>query len=156
MTARRSRASLTRSAARLAAVQALYQMELSEQGVDQVVQEFRESRLALEVEGKFLANADADLFADIVQGVVKRQIEVDRALDRCLAEDWPLARLEAILRALLRAAGYELIARSDIPARVALSEYVDIARAFFDEAETNFANGVMDRLARNVRASEFA
>jgi len=153
--ARRAGAALTRSAARLAAVQALYQMELSEQGVDQVVDEFRAHRLSLDVEGQSLAKADAKIFADITQGVVARQVEVDRALDGCLALDWPLARLEAILRALLRAAAYELVARGDIPARVVVSEYVDIAMAFFGESETSFANGVLDRLARDIRATEF-
>lgn len=144
-----------RSAARLAAVQALYQMELAGQGVEAVIAEFRADRLGMEIDGARFHDADADLFVNIARGVVERQVAIDRAVDALLAADWPLARLDAILRAVLRAGAYELLARPDVPARVAVSEYVDIATAFLDQAETSFANGVLDRLARQVRLSEF-
>ena len=144
-----------RAAARLAAVQALYQMELGGQGTDQVIAEFIEDRLGMDIDGEVLHEADVTLFKDLVNGVIARQVDIDQAIDAFLAPDWPLARLEAILRALLRPAAYELLARSDIPARVVLNEYVDLATAFFGEAETVFANGVLNKLARQHRLSEF-
>jgi N utilization substance protein B len=144
-----------RASARLAAVQALYQMELSGQGTDAVIEEFIELRFGMDVDGDQIYEADAAFFGDLVRGVIEHQTQIDRAIDEFLAQDWPLARLEAILRALLRPAAFELLIRGDVPARVVLNEYVDLGSAFFGEAETVFANGVLNRLARSVRAAEF-
>ena len=144
-----------RASARLAAVQALYQMELSGQGTDAVIEEFVDLRFGMDVDGDTLYEADAAFFSELVRGVIEHQTDIDQAIDSFLAEDWPLARLEAILRALLRPAAFELLIRGDVPARVVLNEYVDLGSAFFGEAETVFANGVLNRLARKVRAAEF-
>ncbi len=144
-----------RAGARLAAVQALYQMELSGQGLDSVIEEFIDLRLGMEIDGDHLYEADATFFAELVRGVIEHQTSIDRAIDAFLSEEWPLARLEAILRALLRPAAFELLERGDVPARVVLNEYVDLGSAFFGEAETVFANGVLNKLARKARASEF-
>lgn len=144
-----------RSAARLAAVQALYQMELTGAGVDSVIEEFRHHRLGGELDGAKAAEADAPFFADLVRGVVERQIAIDKQVNAMLAEGWRLARLDSILRALLRAATFELMARTDVPARVAIDEYVDLAQAFFDGSETGFVNGALDRIAHALRPDEF-
>jgi N utilization substance protein B len=144
-----------RASARLAAVQALYQMEFSGQGTEEVIAEFVAMRLDGENDGETLHEADAAFFAEIVRGVIANQVEIDRAVDQFLADDWPLARVEAILRALLRAGAFELLLRTDVPARVALNEYTDLSAAFFGEAETVFANGVLNKLARAHRAPEF-
>lgn len=144
-----------RSAARLAVVQALYQMELSGTGVGSVIKEFLDHRLGAEIDGAEYRHADPDFFADLVAGVVSRQIAIDAEVNGTLAEGWRLPRLDSILRALLRAAAYELMARDDVPARVVIDEYVDVAHAFFEGAEPGFVNGVLDRIARHLRASEF-
>jgi N utilization substance protein B len=140
----------------LGAVQALFQMELAEQDTEGVIRDFSDRRLGAEIDGVQYAEADEKLFAAIVRGAVEHQISIDGALDRCLPVEWPLHRLDSILRALIRAAGYELLMRPDVPARVVLNEYMDVARAFFEGAETKMANGVLDRLARVARAAEFA
>ncbi|MFW6027402.1 MAG: transcription antitermination factor NusB [bacterium] len=145
-----------RSAARLAVVQALYQMELTGAGLDTVVEEFRRHRLGREIEGAEVAEADADFFEDVVRGVVSRQIGIDKQVNATLAEGWRLSRLDSILRALLRAATYELMARGDVPARVVIDEYAAVAAAFFDGAETGFVNGALDRIARALRPAEFS
>ncbi len=153
-----SKSRFSRSRARLAAAQALYQMELSGDDVEEVVDEFRSHRLGFEADsalGDTLAEADEKLFADIVSGVVKRQTEIDKALAGCLTQGWSLERVDATLRALLRAGAYELIARPDVPAKVALDEYVRVAGAFFSGDEVPFANGVLNALARRVRPTEF-
>lgn len=144
-----------RSASRLAAVQALYQMELSGTGVSSVIREFQDHRLGAEIDGAEYRHADPDFFADLVQGVVSRQMDIDAEVNGRLAEGWRLPRLDSILRALLRAAAYELMARDDVPARVVIDEYVDVAHAFFEGAEPGFVNGVLDRIARHLRAAEF-
>ncbi|MFQ5348746.1 MAG: transcription antitermination factor NusB [Rhodothalassiaceae bacterium] len=144
---------MPRSAARLGAVQALYQLDLDpDADADSVVAEFEAHRLGREIEGALYARADRALFADIVRGVAARGAEIDRLLSSVLAEGWPLERLESVLRAILRAGTYELLARPDIPTAVIINEYVDIAHAFFDDAEPGFANGVLDRLAKEIRA----
>ncbi|MFP4002487.1 MAG: transcription antitermination factor NusB [Alphaproteobacteria bacterium] len=145
-----------RSAARLAVVQALYQMELGGAGVDSVVEEFRTHRLGRDIEGAEAAEADAPFFADVVRGVVTRQVAIDRQVNAILAEGWRLARLDSTLRALLRAATFELMARDDVPARVVIDEYAAVARAFFDLSETGFVNGALDRIARALRPHEFS
>ena len=139
-----------RSRARLAALQALYQLEIAGGGADDVIEEFIEHRFRADREAH-----DEAFFADLVHGVPKCQVEIDRAIARSLAENWKLERIDSILRALLRAAAYELIARKDVPAKVVIDEYVELARDFFDGEEPKFVNAVLDRLARQKRAPEF-
>ncbi len=144
-----------RSAARLAAVQALYQMEMSGAGLNEILAQFEAHWLGREVEGEQYLPAEAAYFRDIVSGVVEMQRDLDPRIDAALAITWPLKRLEAILRSVLRAGAYELARRGDVPARVIVSEYVDIAHAFVDHAETGMANAVLDQLAREARHGEF-
>jgi len=150
--ARSGEARLRRSAARLAAVQALYQMEITGRERAAVEQEFIDHRIGAEIEGVEYRKADLALFHDILAGVVARQAEIDQLTDRALVERWPLGRVDATLRALFRAAGHELLARPDIPPKVSISEYVDVAKAFFDAGrEAKFVNAVLDHMAREVR-----
>lgn len=142
-----------RSAARLAALQALYQLEMTENAPDEVVQEFLEHRFGPE-SGHAVPQDDV-FFSDIVHGVLRHQIEIDRSIARSLASGWTLARIDSTLRALLRAATYELVARRDVPARVVIDEYVELARDFFEGDEPGFVNAVLDRLAHRKRATEF-
>ena len=146
-----------RSVARLAAVQALYQMEVSGAGVEAVVREFSDHRFdrALggeEGEGAPLAAADEAFFADLVRGVVEQQRGIDPAIARRLAQGWRLDRLDATVRAILRAGAFELSHRPDVPVEVVINEYVDLARSFFDGPEPGFVNAALDGLARDVRA----
>ncbi|MFQ5954905.1 MAG: transcription antitermination factor NusB [Kiloniellales bacterium] len=140
-----------RSAARLAAVQALYQSELTAAPVAEIVDEFVAHRLGREIEGIAFVEADPEFFADLVLGAVERQGEIDGLITGALAEGWPLERLDSTLRAMLRAGTYELLARPDVPARVVITEYVDIAHAFFEGLEPGFVNGVLDRLGHILR-----
>jgi len=141
-----------RAAARLAAVQALYQVEQSDSADPRlVVEEFRSHRLGKEVGGDLYAAADSELFSDLVLGTVERQAEIDAHLTGALVETWPLHRLDSVLRAILRVATYELLARPDIPTKVIINEYVDIAHAFDGAGEPALVNGVLDRLARELR-----
>ncbi|MCL5778558.1 transcription antitermination factor NusB [Limibaculum sp. FT325] len=152
-----SEARLARSAARLAAVQALYQMELSGADWKTVRREFETHRLGAEIDGEQYREADIDLFRDILEGVVARQAAIDQLTDRALVEKWPLGRIDATLRAVFRAAGHELMARHDIPPKVTIGEYVDVAKAFFAEGkEAKFVNAVLDHMAREVRAADMA
>jgi transcription antitermination protein NusB len=144
-----------RHAARLAAVQAIYQMELTGIDADEVAQEFIEHRLGKEADGKVGIEPDAAFFTAIVQGVPHHQVEIDRAIAKCLASDWRLERVDSILRAILRAAAFEFIARQDVPARVVIDEYVEIAHAFFTGDEPNFINAALDKMAHRKRAPEF-
>ncbi|HEY6578584.1 MAG TPA: transcription antitermination factor NusB [Rhizomicrobium sp.] len=139
-----------RRSARIAAVQALYQMEVTGGGAETVAQEFVDHRFQDEVSAP-----DEALFRAIVAGVPHRQAEIDRAVASCLGTNWRLQRIDSILRAILRAAGFELFARSDIPARVVIDEYIEIARRFFGDEECGFVNAVLDRLARAQRDAEF-
>jgi len=150
-TPRATQPQTARSLARLAATQALYQMLLIGTTAEDVVAEFRNFRGASETEGSTLSGADQALFADIVRGACARQDEIESLLVECLAADWPLARLETTLRAILWAGAYELLARPDIPLEVVINEYVEIAHAFFAEKEPAFVNGVLDRFAHKVR-----
>ncbi len=143
-----------RSAARLAAVQALYQMEAGGQGVEATIREFKDFRLGGEIEGEKLQAADAAFFADILRGAVETQGKLDPYLQRQLAEGWRLARLDATARAILRAGLYELIRRPDVPFKVVINEYLDIARAFFDGDEPGFINAVLDAAAKEARSDE--
>ena len=145
-----------RGAARLAAVQALYQMDLAGSGLDEVLAEFEKHWLGGEVEGAQYLPAEAAFFRDIVSGVVREQRALDPQIDDALAKTWPLKRIETVLRAALRAGVYELSHRRDVPARVVVSEYADVAAAFVERDETGMVNAVLDQLARQLRAAEFA
>jgi transcription antitermination protein NusB len=145
-----------RSLARLAAVQALYQIEITAQEAGAVVSEFSTHRLGREIDGDQYADADREFFADLVKGSSERREDVDAIAAAALPPDWPLARLESVLRAILRAATYELLARGDVPARVAINEYVEIAHAFFSGKEPGMVNGVLDRIARTLREGELS
>jgi N utilization substance protein B len=144
-----------RGAARLAAVQALYQMDMTGAGLNEILAQFESHWLGREVEGEQYLPAEAAFFRDIVSGVVDVQRDLDPRIDAALEATWPLKRIEAILRSVLRAGAYELSRRTDVPARVVVSEYVDVAHAFVDKTETGMVNAVLDRLARNVRPAEF-
>jgi transcription antitermination protein NusB len=145
-----------RSVARLAAVQALYQLELNpELDAEAVVREFARHRLGREIDGEEYGEADTELFGDVVRGAAANQERLDETLSAVLSEEWPLLRLEAVLRAILRAGAYELACRPDIPPRVAISEYTTIAHAFFTGKEPGLANGVLDRLGRMLRPADF-
>jgi len=144
-----------RSVARLAAAQALYQIELGGAAPEDVLREFLEQRLGEEVEGVRLAPADRAMLADLVRGVAARRVELDDMLAAVLDPDWPVERLETLLHAMLRAGVFELAERRDIPARVVISEYLDLADAFFDGKEPAMVNGVLDRVARALRPEEF-
>ena len=140
-----------RTVARLAAVQALYQMEIGGAGVEAVIREFSDHRFDTDLEGERLAEADEEFFAGIVRGVVADQKQIDGAISRRLAEGWRLERIDATLRAILRAGGYELLRRQDVPVEVAIDEYVEVAKSFFEGPEAGVANGVLDGIARDVR-----
>jgi N utilization substance protein B len=144
-----------RGAARLAAVQALYQMDIAGTGLNDILAEFESHWIGREVEGAQYLPAEAAFFRDVVSGVVREQRRLDPLVDQALAKGWPLKRIEAILRAVLRAGAYELGHRCDVPARVVVSEYVDVAGAFVDQDETGMVNAVLDQLAREFRAGEF-
>ena len=144
-----------RTVARLAAVQALYQLELNpELDPEAVVHEFARYRFDQEIDGDQFAEADPAFFADIVRGVAADQERLDADISAALVEEWPLARLDAVLRAILRAGAWELVHRPDVPARVSISEYIAIAHAFFTGKEPGLANGVLDRLGRSLRAAD--
>ncbi len=144
-----------RGAARLAAVQALYQMDIAGTSLHEILAEFESHWLGCEVEGSQYLPAEAAFFRDIVGGAVREQRKLDPMIDAALSAGWPLKRVEALLRAVLRAGAFELDQRQDIPARVVVSEYVDVANAFVDRDETGMVNAVLDTLARQLRAAEF-
>ena len=139
-----------RGAARLAAVQALYQMDMAGAGINDIFAEFESHWLGNEVEGDKYLPAEAAFFRDVVAGVVRDQAKLDPLIDEALSNGWPLKRIDAILRAVLRAGSYELEHRKDVPGRVVVSEYVDVAHAFVE------VNAVLDQIARQFRADEFA
>ena len=145
-----------RSAARLAAVQALYQMDVTGKGIADSLAEFESHWIGREIEGAEYKPAEIAYFRNILEGVLADQIAIDREVDTTLSEGWPLKRIEAVMRAILRAGDYELRSRGDVPARVIVSEYVDIAGAFFEREEAGMINAVLDALARKTRAAEFA
>jgi N utilization substance protein B len=145
-----------RAAARLAAVQALYQMDLAATPLSDVKAEFESHWIGHEVEGAAYKPAELAFFHDILDGVLREQRRIDPEIDAVLASSWPLKRIEAVMRAVLRAGAYELVARHDVPARVVISEYVDIAGAFVDRDEAGMVNAVLDALARQLRPGEFA
>ena len=147
-----SKRSQSRSAARLAAVQALYQWQMEKTALTRLLDEFHQHRLGKEIEDAHYAEAEVDFFDDVVSGVIARQAEIDEALIARLAEGWTLLRLDKTMLQILRCGAYELLARADIPVGTAISEYVDVAHAFFDEREAKFVNGVLDAVAKDVRS----
>jgi N utilization substance protein B len=145
-----------RSAARLAAVQALYEMDMSGKGVAEAVSEFEAHWMGREVEDLEFKPAEEGFFRDLVGGVVQEQVLIDRKIDAALASGWPLRRIEAVLRAIMRAGCYELVRRRDVPARVVISEYVDVAHAFYEGDEPGLVNAVLDVIGRDVRKDELS
>jgi N utilization substance protein B len=144
-----------RSGARLAAVQALYQMELAGTGAEETAFEFVEHRFGGEPETGMAGEIDAEFFRTLVAGVPRHQEEIDASIAKCLSADWRLSRIDSILRAILRAAAFELVACKDVPAKAVIDEYVDVAHAFFQGDEPSFVNAALDKLARRKRAPEF-
>lgn len=144
-----------RTNARLAAVQALYQMETSGAGVESVILEFRTHRLGGDIEGRLLHEADEDFFVELLRGVIRLQAKIDPEIERRLAKSWTLARLDSTARAILRAAAYEFIHLADIPGRAIINEYIEIANAFFGDDDPRFISAVLDAMARDIRAEEF-
>jgi N utilization substance protein B len=144
--------SKARAAARLAAVQALYQHEMEATAIAPLLHEFHQHRLGATIEDAEYAEAEVDFFDDIVKGATARQAEIDAAIASKLASGWTLERLDRSMRAILRAGTYELLARADVPVATVITEYVDVAHAFFDKRETGFVNGLLDAIAKEVRA----
>jgi len=141
----------SRSAARLAAVQALYQRDMEATPLPRLLDEFHQHRLGREIDDEQLAEAEVEFFDDVVRGVAARQEEIDALLQSRLAEGWSLARLDKTMLQILRAGAYELLARPDVPLGSAISEYVDVAHAFFEKPEAKFVNGVLDGVGKAVR-----
>lgn len=144
-----------RGAARLAAVQALYQMDIAGTGLNEILAQFESHWIGQEVEGDQYLPAERAYFRELVQGVIDDQRKLDPLIDAVLQSGWPLKRIEAVLRAVMRAGAYELDRKRDVPARVVMSEYVGIADAFVDRDETGMVNAVLDQIARQLRAEEF-
>jgi transcription antitermination protein NusB len=145
-----SRPANQRGAARLAAVQALYQMDVGRQSLEDTLSQFSAHMLGREVEGEQYLPADSDFFGQIVKGVLKNQLDIDPAIDKALTGDWPVGRIDATLRAILRAAAFELLRRRDIPAAVVITEYVDIAKAFYEDDAPGLVHAVLDTIAKGL------
>ncbi|MBX2830900.1 MAG: transcription antitermination factor NusB [Rhodospirillales bacterium] len=149
-----------RSAARFAAIQALYQAELSQLSAGDIVREYSDFRLDgqggrdLDLTNDDLIDPDRGFFADLVQGVAARMVDIDALINGALEKGWTTKRLETVLRSILRAGTYELMAREDVPMRVVITEYVDAAHSFFDEKEPKLVNAVLDRIGKNLRPGE--
>lgn len=143
--------SQARSAARLAAVQALYQQHMEQTKLAKLLDEFHQHRLGREIEDDQYNDADIEFFDDIVAGVDARRDEIDEKLAEKLSENWTIARLDKTMLQILRAGSYELMARKDLKVGVVINEYVDVAKAFFDDREAKFVNGVLDAIAKMVR-----
>ena len=143
--------SKSRSAARLAAVQALYQLEMEGTALRVLLHEFHQHRLGATIEDVTYADAEEAFFDDIVTGVDKRRDEIDAKITARLSKGWSLERLDKPMRQILRAGAYELIARRDVPTGTVISEYVDVAHAFYDKREAGFVNGLLDGVAKDVR-----
>ncbi|HPG89198.1 MAG TPA: transcription antitermination factor NusB [Hyphomicrobium sp.] len=144
-----------RTAARVAAVQALYQMDLAGTDINDVIAEFLNVRFTPEGRDETIEGADRTFFADILRAVLRRQREIDPLIDEQLATGWRLVRVDSILRAVLRAGAAELVDRNDVPGRVVINEYINVARFFFSEEEPRVVNGVLDKIAHAVRPQEF-
>ena len=149
MTQTRSR---SRSAARLAAVQALYQQEMEGTPLPRLLNEFHDHRLGAVIEDAHYHEAERDFFDDIVTGADARRAEIDGLIAGRLAQGWTLERIDRPMRAILRAGAYELVARPDVPVATVINEYVDVAHAFYDKRESGFVNGLLDAIAKEVRA----
>ena len=144
-----------RGAARLAAVQALYQMDIGGTGVLEIVADYEEYRLGREIDGETYLKADASWFRSIVAGVVRDQRKLDPMIGAALQDDWALSRLDSTVRAILRCGTFELLERKDVPIAVIVTEYVEIAKAFFeDNDEPKLVNAVLDRIAKQVRSPD--
>jgi len=143
--------SLSRSAARLAAVQALYQQDMDGTPVPRLLKEFHDHRLGATIEDATYHDAERDFFDDIVIGAAARREELDGLIASHLAEGWTLERLDRPMRAILRAGAYELVGRTDVPVGSVISEYVDVAHAFYDKRESGFVNGLLDAIAKETR-----
>ena len=143
--------SRSRSAARLAAVQALYQHTMEKTPVAQLLHEFHQHRLGAEIEDEQYAEADVAFFDNVVKGTTARLAEIDGLIEGKLAEGWSLGRIDRTLHQILRAGTYELLARPDVPVGSVINEYLDVAHAFFDAKDTRFANGLLDGIAKDVR-----
>ena len=141
----------SRSVARLAAVQALYQRQMEATPLAKLLDEFHQHRLGREIEDVHYADAEVDFFDDVVSGTIAREEEIDALLRERLTQGWSLERLDKTLLQILRAGAYELLARADVPTGSAISEYVDVAHAFFDQREAKFVNGLLDAVAKAVR-----
>ena len=152
--AREPKAANKRGSARLSAVQALYQMDIGGTGLTEVVAEYENFRLGREIDGETYRDADPGWFRGIVGGVARDQRQIDPIIHQALTENWPLSRIDSILRAILRAAVFELINRKDVDARVVVSEYVEVTKAFFEGDEPKMVNGVIDKIARQLRDGE--
>ncbi len=140
-----------RAAARLAAVQALYQLDMEGTRMATLLDEFHRHRLGAEIEGAQYADAEVEFFDAVVKGVDARRDEIDALLGERLAEGWKLERLDKTMLQILRSGAWELMARADVPTATAISEYVDVAHAFFEAREAKFVNGVLDAVAKAVR-----
>ncbi|WP_394270412.1 transcription antitermination factor NusB [Qipengyuania sp.] len=146
--------SQARSAARLGAVQALYQLEMERTPTARLLDEFHQHRLGKTIEDTEFAAADVAFFDDVVRGVEARRSEIDERIASHLAQGWALARLDRTMLQILRAGTYELLARPDVPRAAAISEYVDVAKAFFEDREAKFVNGVLDAVARDIAPAD--
>ena len=151
MSQRTKARSQARAASRLAAVQALYQHDMEGTAVTSLLHEFHQHRLGATIEDAEYAEAEVDFFDDIVKGATARGDEIDAAIAAKLSTGWTLARLDKAMRAILRAGTYELLARADVPVGTVITEYVDVAHAFFDKRESGFVNGLLDSIAKDVR-----
>ena len=143
--------SISRSAARLAAVQALYQQEMEGTPAARLIHEFHQHRLGATIEGETYAEAEISFFDDLVSGTLARREEIDALIAERLAEGWNLDRLDKPMKAILRVGAYELIARPDVPMPSVISEYVDVADAFYGQREKGFVNGLLDAIAKSAR-----
>lgn len=157
---RKKQAQAQRSAARMAAVQGLYQMDLASTGVNDVIRDLtatplRDAAQSEHEDASVIMDPDATFLAELLRGVVRMQKEIDPLVDNQLATGWRLARVDSTLRAILRSGVFELMERSEVPARVVITEYIEIAHAFFDQDEPRVVNGVLDKLARRLRPDEF-
>jgi transcription antitermination protein NusB len=144
--------SKARSVARLAAVQALYQMDMEDIGIARLLNEFHSHRLGVEIEDAQYADADPDFFDDVVSGVDARRTEIDEIVNSKLGAQWKMERLDKTMLQILRAGTYELMARADVPTGAVIDEYMDVAHAFFDAKDAKFVNGLLDAVAKVVRA----
>lgn len=156
MTGSKSQRALSRTRARLGAVQALYQMEIAETDLSDILAEFGAGTVVQGIEEEEATAEDFEFFRDLVTGIVREQRTIDPVINASLAAGWKLGRLDSILRAILRAGTFELSHRPEVPTAVVINEYVNVAHAFFDGTEPKFINGVLDRLARDLRQTEEA